>query len=117
MLHVSGPSGANLVARGICRYPNENPKRIASYFEQYIQPSLNKLNWDQATAEEIKTPTLIIHGSKDRINPSGASKDWAKLLPNSELKIIDGGGHLPWIESQQEVLGSIRSFLINPFNY
>lgn len=111
ILYVANLSGANYIARRICRYPNEHPTRIAAYMDKYIMPSIDVIRNSAVDFSKIQTPTLIIHGTKDRVNPQGASKDWEKLLPNAELKMVENAGHLPWIEQQSEVLGAIRNFL------
>ena len=111
ILYVANLAGANYVARRICRYPNEQPTRIAAYMDQYIMPSIDAVRSSSVDFSQIQTPTLIIHGAMDRVNPQGASKDWEKRLPNAELKMVENAGHLPWIEQQGEVLGAIRNFL------
>ena len=44
---------------------------------------------------EINLQTLIIWGKNDRWIPLERGKTLHKLLPKSELKIIEGGGHCP----------------------
>lgn len=46
----------------------------------------------------LKTPTLIIWGEKDRIFQSATADILHKLMPNSEVIIMKGLGHLPMIE-------------------
>jgi len=43
---------------------------------------------------EINKPTLIIGGDKDRIAPLPNSLELHKRISNSELEIIEGGGHM-----------------------
>lgn len=59
----------------------------------------------------IQTPTLILTGDKDIIVPSENSHNLAKLIPNSELKIIEGGSHLFFIEQADEFNQIVRDFL------
>ena len=109
--YVGNGTGAERVARGICRYPNEHPDKMLNYFKDYIQPSIEKINLAKADLQDIKTPFLIIHGTKDRIIPIGSSRDWATLLPEAKLVEIENGGHLPWIEAEAKVFDAIRDFL------
>jgi pimeloyl-ACP methyl ester carboxylesterase len=44
--------------------------------------------------ESIKAPTLIVHGSADRILPFENSVELAERIPNSRLLPIKGMGHL-----------------------
>jgi pimeloyl-ACP methyl ester carboxylesterase len=41
-----------------------------------------------------KIPTLIVGGDNDLLTPADESRQMAELLPNSELLIVDGAGHL-----------------------
>lgn len=47
-----------------------------------------------ARLSEIKQPTLIIGGDKDRVAPLSNSLELHKRISNSELEIIEGGGHM-----------------------
>lgn len=47
-----------------------------------------------ARLSEINKPTLIIGGDKDRIAPLPNSLELHKRISNSELEIIEGGGHM-----------------------
>lgn len=44
----------------------------------------------------IAIPVLVIHGREDAIIPVEAGRALHELLPNSSIKIIDGGHGLPW---------------------
>lgn len=37
--------------------------------------------------------TLLLHGDADRIVPLAAASALARMLPSSELKVLEGGGH------------------------
>ncbi|HKJ36669.1 MAG TPA: alpha/beta fold hydrolase, partial [Solirubrobacterales bacterium] len=41
----------------------------------------------------IRTPTLVIHGSADRLVPPQAGKDTAAAIPGARLELIEGMGH------------------------
>lgn len=59
---------------------------------------------------DLRVPTLIIHGDKDRMVPTANGPLLAELLPNSELVILEGVGHLSPLEAPGEVLGHIARF-------
>jgi pimeloyl-ACP methyl ester carboxylesterase len=42
---------------------------------------------------QIKIPTLILHGTADRLVPHRHSEKYAKLIPNSKLVLMEGIGH------------------------
>jgi pimeloyl-ACP methyl ester carboxylesterase len=46
----------------------------------------------------IKQPTCLIWGDNDTITPPFVGKEFNKLIPNSELHIIDKCGHAPMME-------------------
>lgn len=58
----------------------------------------------------ITLPTLIIHGEKDALVPVSAAQWLAGQLPNSQLHILPGAGHVPTMTRPREV-----STLINQF--
>lgn len=61
--------------------------------------------------KEIKTPTLLIWGNNDTITPPFVGKEFNKLIPNSELHIIDKCGHAPMMERPDEFNEILNGFL------
>ncbi len=59
----------------------------------------------------IKAPTLLIWGDKDEDTPLSDAKTMEKLIPDSGLCVIKGGGHFSFIDSPYEVNAIINSFL------
>jgi pimeloyl-ACP methyl ester carboxylesterase len=59
----------------------------------------------------ITAPTLIVHGTEDRLVPPIYAQEFAQRIPNSRVEMIDGSGHLPHVERQETVLPMIRKFL------
>jgi Predicted hydrolases or acyltransferases (alpha/beta hydrolase superfamily) len=51
---------------------------------------------------QIQQPTLLIWGNNDIITPPFVGREFNKLIPNSELHIIDHCGHAPMMEVPQE---------------
>ena len=41
----------------------------------------------------ITAPTLVIHGSKDRMVPLSGGRATARAIPGARLLVIDGMGH------------------------
>ena len=58
----------------------------------------------------IKLPTLILHGSRDVITPVASAERLAKLLPNAQLHIIEGAGHVPIVTRSAQVAQAIDAF-------
>lgn len=61
--------------------------------------------------EEIRLPSLLIHGDKDKLIPMEYSRDIARRIPNAELVIIQGGGHESLVSHHRQVSPIINSFL------
>ena len=59
----------------------------------------------------ITSPTLVIHGADDRYVPVANAVALAEAIPGAELRILDGAGHLVFIERAEEVNEEIVSFL------
>lgn len=59
----------------------------------------------------ISCPTLIVHGTADRIVPYEHATAAAKVIPGSRLVAIEGGGHFAALFRASEVRQSIRDFL------
>ena len=59
-----------------------------------------------AVAPTLSTPTLVVHGSRDAIQPLSDGRALASLIPVSELVVMEGLGHVPMM-SQPEALASV----------
>ena len=59
----------------------------------------------------IKNETLVITGDKDSVVPMKNSLNLAKEIPNATLKIIENGGHLFFIEKDDEFNHTVKEFL------
>ncbi len=59
----------------------------------------------------LSKPTLIMMGGSDKIVPVINGKFLRTLIPNSELIILEGGGHLFMLSHREECLTVIREFL------
>jgi pimeloyl-ACP methyl ester carboxylesterase len=62
---------------------------------------------------EITTPTLVIHGTDDRVWPVERGRRLAEALPRGELSLAEGAGHLAHVEHSKvvndELLGLIEA--------
>jgi len=70
--------------------------------------------WDTAAllaqCSVLDVPALFVHGEKDP-RPPFAIDDVAGAIPNAEVAIIDGVGHLPWLERPGAVAAALRPWL------
>lgn len=81
----------------------------------YFYQLLAMLGWTSAPALPfMKKKTLIMMGDEDHIVP--LTNGWLldKLIPNSELKVLHGGGHLFLLSHSEECIEAIHRFLNEP---
>ncbi|WP_232701916.1 alpha/beta fold hydrolase [Halobacterium wangiae] len=61
--------------------------------------------------DEIDVPTLVMHGTADRVLPAENSRVLDEHLPDSDLELVEGGPHLFFVEDAARVNDSLLSFL------
>jgi pimeloyl-ACP methyl ester carboxylesterase len=64
----------------------------------------------RANLPRITQPTLVLHGDADLIWPLASSEDLAATLPNAQLRVIPGAGHVPIMTRPAVVAQAIRDF-------
>lgn len=70
------------------------------------------LTLDDAELAAIRTPVLWIYGTTD---PVGSAEVWRRAvdrLPSGELQLIEGAGHLPWLDNPHDVAALLDQFLV-----
>lgn len=60
---------------------------------------------------DLRTPTLVVWGERDRFLPAAHARRAAALLPNARLHLIPDAGHSPNWEAPAAVLDAVRPFL------
>ncbi len=81
----------------------------------YVYQLLAMLGWTSVPALPfLRAKTLILMGDDDQIVPVANGKILNSLIPNSELKIMHGGGHLFLISHRDESMEAIQEFLDRP---
>lgn len=61
--------------------------------------------------DAIDAPTLVCHGTDDRVLPVGNGRQVAERIPNAQLDLFEGGSHLFFLERPDAVTDAIRAFL------
>jgi len=69
------------------------------------------LTFDDAELAGIEQPTLLVYGTADPVGTVGVWRRVVGLLPHGELRLVEGGGHVPWLDDPGQVGGDIRRFL------
>ena len=49
----------------------------------------------------ITAPTLVLHGTEDRVIAPGNAELIARRIPGAELRWLEGAGHLFWLEQPE----------------
>jgi pimeloyl-ACP methyl ester carboxylesterase len=60
---------------------------------------------------QVTVPTLIMHGTADRMVPSSHAEWLAARCPNAELRLVPGEGHVSVLNSAPEALAWLRDRL------
>jgi len=60
---------------------------------------------------EISVPTLLVHGSEDKMVPLKDAIAASKIIPNCRLHIMEGCKHWPQKERPEEFAGVVREFI------
>lgn len=65
----------------------------------------------RAELARITQPTQYIWSEGDPDGGESLARETAKRTPNSELHLLPGNGHLPWLDTSDKVARLIRDFL------
>lgn len=81
----------------------------------YFYQLLAMLGWTSAPVLPfMKKHTLILMGDDDQIVPLANGRILNSLIPNSELEVMEGGGHLFLLSHREQSISAIRRFLDTP---
>jgi pimeloyl-ACP methyl ester carboxylesterase len=100
----ASPDQMALYVKRMCRLP-----RAVIYDDFLACNSFDRM----ADLEHISLPTLVICGEADRMTPPKYSRTLAEQIPNAQLVLVAGAGHMVMLEpaSTSVVVESIRRFL------
>ena len=59
----------------------------------------------------IDRPTLVLVGEHDRTTTPRAARVLAEGIPDSELVVLEGAGHMSFVEAPEPYLRAVRTFL------
>lgn len=59
----------------------------------------------------VDVPSLVICGEHDALTPPSVAREMARALPQSELVIVEGAGHMAPMENPGAVNAALRKFL------
>jgi pimeloyl-ACP methyl ester carboxylesterase len=67
-----------------------------------------------ARLPSLEPPTLVIHGTEDRLLGVANGRLIASLIPGAQLEILDGVGHMFWWEQPERSATLIREHALTP---
>ena len=78
--------------------------------------AINYLQWQlemdvRPVAKNLRTPTLIMHCTGDRIVPVGSSRWLAENIPGARYLELPGDFHWPWFDPSSTVSRAIEEFV------
>jgi pimeloyl-ACP methyl ester carboxylesterase len=85
----------------------DSPSDVA-YYEQARAGAGFDLSSDVG---RITSPTLVIHGAEDRYVPAANAAALAGSIPGAKLRVVEGAGHLVFIERFADVNREVVTFL------
>jgi pimeloyl-ACP methyl ester carboxylesterase len=101
-LHTHDPDARALLAAMVARYPGRDLQR----------PELRaELAAARLRVESLMVPTLVLSGEYDLPSRRQAARQLIARLPDAELAVIAGGGHLPNLDRPDVYSKLCRGFL------
>lgn len=65
----------------------------------------------RSEATQIKQPTLVIAGERDKLTPPEASYYLAEVMPSARIVEVEGAAHVPFLSHPDFFVGQVKSFL------
>jgi pimeloyl-ACP methyl ester carboxylesterase len=59
----------------------------------------------------ISAPTLLVWGENETFADRNVADALVTSIPNAEMRLVKGGGHLPWIDAPGEVAAMIEELV------
>jgi proline iminopeptidase len=84
------------------------PFRVTGRVQQSIWQSLGDYDL-RDSLRSVRVPTLVVHGRQDPI-PLASSEEAARAL-GTTCVVIDGSGHVPYVEQPAQLFPLLRAFL------
>ncbi len=64
-----------------------------------------------ARIKQVQAPTLVVHGSLDRVIPLAAARELVRRRPDWTLGILEGVGHVPMMETPALFLDVVNQWM------
>jgi 3-oxoadipate enol-lactonase len=80
-------------------------------FTEAQNPFFDGLEENMPGYRAIKVPTLIAAGGHDRTIPIWQQRKLTEIIPGSRFEILEGCGHVAYLEKKDEFFGMMREFM------
>ena len=67
--------------------------------------------FEDAELAAIQQPVLLVFGTADPVGTVAIWRQVVDRLPRGALQLVDGAGHMPWLDDPSGVAGHINRFL------
>jgi 3-oxoadipate enol-lactonase len=108
VVNAVGPGGSEELIDRIVAYRTSNPPDAAGWQSQAAAGAMHDA---LDRVEEIKAPTLVVHGSEDAVVDPRNADLLADRIPGARVERLPGCGHLPFWEEPETFASLIREFL------
>ena len=94
----------------------ERSPRFADYPTDPMVVAELERDWQRALdgidtkLRDLDLPAVVLHGEADSIGERGP-RELAHLLPQGRFVVLDGVGHVPWLEDPAQLRERLRSFV------
>lgn len=85
------------------------PMRAAAYWAQL--EAMRRHDGTLSRLGGITSPTLVIHGSADKLVQPGNAPLIADAVPDAKLEWLDGAGHVFWTDQTERTTALVNAFL------
>lgn len=101
------PKVPGFIARDILRKSSEN----AWVIQRALKTMLTGHDSTDSVLPQLKMPVLIVWGELDRITPLSQGEKMHRLVPQSQLDVIEGCGHLAPVQCADKIGPGFVEFL------
>lgn len=86
-------------------------RRIGKWFYDFVFENGRGFSSDGANYRNLAVPVLIIWGREDTFTPLEQGWYLKKIIPKSELAVLDGVGHIPMIDDHEAYTEVLSEYL------
>lgn len=77
----------------------ETTRAFVQWARYFVGPDRTALSLDPIRYGSLEVPASLIWGTEDTVTPLAQGRRLQSLMPGTDLKLIEGAGHIPQIEA------------------